>query len=100
MTTTALAQALLRDAAALLEAYQARTWTPAPAEREFAEDLARSRWTGTSFREALRDVPPAVRSGRLIDILEPAAAVLDQGAAADDTVLQLRVLVDALTAAP
>jgi hypothetical protein len=48
----------------------------------------------------LRDVPPAVRFGRLIDVREPAAEVLDQGVAAEDTVLQLRVLVEALTAAP
>jgi hypothetical protein len=44
-------------------------------------------------------VPPGVRSGRLIDVLEPAVDVLDQ-AAIEDVVLQLRVLVDALTAAP
>ncbi|WP_329321633.1 hypothetical protein [Streptomyces sp. NBC_01262] len=101
MTTTALADALRRDAAALLEAYGNRTWTPAPEEHDLAEGLARALWSGSAFRTALRDVPPAVRSGRLIDVLEPAAAVLDDGAAdQEDTVLQLRVLVDALTAAP
>ncbi|WP_169317020.1 hypothetical protein [Actinacidiphila oryziradicis] len=46
-----------------------------------------------------REVPAAVRSGRLIDVLEPAVTVLDD-AAAGDTVVQLRVLIDALTAAP
>jgi hypothetical protein len=97
VTTTALAEALHRDAAALLEAYQAGTWAPASEERELAEGLARSGWSDVLFRAALRDAPPAVRSGRLIDVLEPAITVLKQ-AAAEDTVLQLRLLVDALTA--
>jgi len=100
VTTTALADALRHDAAALLEAYRSRTWMPAPEEHDLAEGLARARWSGASFRAALRDVPPAVRSGRLFDVLEPAAVVLDDGTAAEDTVLQLRVLVDALAAAP
>ena len=97
--TTALADAIRHDAAALLDAYRTRTWTPAPEEHAFAEALARARWSGASFRAAFREVPAAVRSGRLIDALEPAAAVLDDGAAGEDTVLQLRVLVDALAAA-
>jgi hypothetical protein len=99
VTTTALARALHRDAAALLAAYRTRTWTPAPEEHELAESLARARWSGACFRAALREARPAVRSGRLIDVLEPAVTVLDDDAAAD-TVLQLRVLIDALTAAP
>ncbi|WP_405717363.1 hypothetical protein OG607_00705 [Streptomyces sp. NBC_01537] len=100
MTTTALADALRHDAVALLEAYRTRAWVPALEEHDPAEGLARARWSGASFRAALRDAPPAVRSGRLIDVLEPAAVVLDDGTAAEDTVLQLRVLVDALTSAP
>jgi hypothetical protein len=61
----------------------------------------RGRWDGAFFRAALRDVVPAVRSGRLMDVLEPAVDVFDQAAAVPaDVVLQLRVLVDALTAEP
>ncbi|WP_405737490.1 hypothetical protein OG607_00715 [Streptomyces sp. NBC_01537] len=50
----------------------------------------------------LRDIPPAVRSGRLIGVLLRAADVFDQadGGVPAETVLHLRVLVDALTAAP
>jgi hypothetical protein len=93
-------EALHRDAAMLLEAYRAGTWVPDLAKRELAEDLARSRWDAMFFRAALREVAPAVRSGRLITILEPAAKVWDQAAndVGGDVVVQLRVLVDALTA--
>jgi hypothetical protein len=50
----------------------------------------------------LRELPPAVRSGRLIGVLLPAADVFGQadGDVPAETVLNLRVLVDALTAAP
>ncbi|WP_329309676.1 hypothetical protein [Streptomyces sp. NBC_01262] len=43
---------------------------------------------------------PAVRSGRLVDVFEPAAEIWDRPAVDRDVVLQLRMLVDALTAAP
>ncbi|WP_172639407.1 hypothetical protein [Streptomyces tailanensis] len=42
-------------------------------------------------------MPLAVRSGRLIDVLAPAAEVLDRADADQDVVRQLRVLVDAIT---
>lgn len=54
-------------------------------------------WTGPFFRASLRDVPSAVRSGRLIDVLAPAAEVLDQADVDQDVVHQLRVLIDAIT---
>ena len=101
MTTTALTEALHRDAAVLLAAYRSGTWVPAPAEVELAEGLARGRWEASFFCAVLRDVAPAVRSGRLIDVLEPAAVAFDQAASAPaDIVLQLPVLVDTLTAEP
>ena len=103
MTTIALAEALCRDAAALLEAYQAGIWTPDAAEVELAEGLARGRWDGPFFRAALREVPPAARHGRLIEVLELAVEVLDQADLdgwLQAVVLQLRVLVDALATAP
>jgi hypothetical protein len=62
VTTTALAEALRRDAAALLEAYRAGTWTPEPEEHELAEGLAHGRWDGPFFRAVLRDVASAIRS--------------------------------------
>jgi hypothetical protein len=99
VTMLALTEALRRDALVLLQAYQAGTWVPAPQEREFAEDLARGRWEAPYLRAALREVPPAVRSGRLIDVLAPAAEAFDRTGIDQDTVLRLRVLVDALTAA-
>lgn len=97
-----LAEALRCDAATLLKAYQSGTWVPTPEEHELAEDLARGHWDPQYFRTALREVPPAVRSGRLVDVLVPAAEVFDQTNAAvdEDVVLQLRALVDALTAYP
>jgi len=95
-----LAQALRRDAAVLLEAYRAGSWVPDAAERELAEGLARGRWDAHFLRAALREVPAPVRSGRLVDVLAPAADIVDQAVGAEDAVLQLRVLVDALTAAP
>ncbi|MFF0754551.1 hypothetical protein [Streptomyces sp. NPDC004267] len=97
MTMKVFAEALRRDAAALLEQYEAGRWAPEQAERELAEGLARGQWDGAFFRACLRDVPPTVRSGRLIDVLAPAADALDRGDVDRDVVLQLRVLVDALT---
>jgi hypothetical protein len=99
-TESALGEALRRDAAVLLESYRAGTWVPDPAERDLAEGLARSRWDAHVLRVALREVDPAVRAGRLIDVLAPAADIVDQAAGGEDVVLQLRVLVDALTAWP
>ncbi|WP_051950297.1 hypothetical protein [Actinacidiphila yeochonensis] len=99
-TTSALSEALCRDAAVLLESYRSGAWVPDPAERELAEGLARSRWDAHVLRAALREVPPTVRSGRLVDVLAPAADIVDQEPGVGDVVLQLRVLVDALTTWP
>jgi hypothetical protein len=99
-TTSALAEALRRDAAVLLESYRSGDWVPAPAERKLAEGLARSRWDAHVLRAALRDAAPGVRAGRLVGVLAPAAGIIDQEPGADDAVLQLRVLVDALTTWP
>ncbi|MGP3991570.1 hypothetical protein [Streptomyces sp. 3N207] len=97
MTTNSLADALRRDRAALLEAYDSGLWAPRSAERELAEDLARSPWNGTVFRASLRHLPPTVRSGRLIEVLAPAAEVLDQADVDQELVLRLRVLLDTLS---
>jgi hypothetical protein len=99
-TTSALGEAVRRDAAVLLESYRAGTWVPVPAERDFAEALARARWDAHFLRAALREMPPEVRAGRLINVLAPTADIVDQEPGAEDAVLQLRVLVDALTAWP
>ncbi|MCQ4084369.1 hypothetical protein NGB36_28255 [Streptomyces sp. RB6PN25] len=102
MIITPLAEALRRDAAVLLDAYRTHRWVPQPGERELADELARGRWDAQFLRAALRKVPPDARGGRLIDVLEPATEVFDQ--AADKVpaavMLQLRVLVDALTTTP
>lgn len=100
MTTSVVAKALRQDAAVLLEEYRARQWVPDPAEHELAKQVARSHWDAHFLRAALREVPAAVRAGRLADVLAPAADVVGQEADAEDAVLQLRVLVDALTARP
>jgi hypothetical protein len=99
-TTSALGAALRRDAAVLLESYRSGDWVPDPAERELAEGLAHGRWDAHFLRAALREAAPGVRAGRLVDVLAPAADIVDQGQGAEDVVLQLRVLVDALTARP
>ena len=99
-TTSALAEALRRDAAVLLESYRAGTWVPDPAERELAEGLARSRWDAHVLRAALREATPGVQGGPLVDVLASAADIVDQEPGAGDAVLQLRVLVDALTTWP
>jgi len=72
VTTNVLAAALTRDAAALLQAYEAGQWVPEQAERELAEGLALGQWSGPFFRALLREVPPTVRSSQLIDVLAPA----------------------------
>jgi hypothetical protein len=41
-----------------------------------------------------------VQAGRLADVLAPAADIVDQADGAETAVLQLRVLVDTLTAPP
>jgi hypothetical protein len=92
-----LCAAVRQDAVALLAAYEAGRWVPEDAERELAEGLAMRQWTGPSFRASLRDVPLAVRSGRLIDVLAPATEVLDQADVDQDVVRQLRILIDAIT---
>ncbi|GAB2628272.1 hypothetical protein GCM10027168_70020 [Streptomyces capparidis] len=97
------ARALRRDAAVLLEDLEAGRWVPSEAERDFAEGLARLPWDGPHYRAALSQVPDAVRSSRLLDVLAPAVDVLDQAAAADidqALVVRLRLLVDALAPAP
>ncbi|MEV2235814.1 hypothetical protein AB0H69_45695 [Streptomyces phaeochromogenes] len=97
VTTIALADAVLRDAARLLQAYEAGQWVPEPAERELAEGLALGQWSGSFLRAALRDIPPTVQSGRLIDVLAPACEVLDQADVDEHLARRLRVLIDALT---
>lgn len=62
--------------------------------------LARSRWDAHVLRAAFREPAPGVRGGRLVDVVAPAADVVDQEPGAGDAVLQLRVLVDALTTWP
>jgi hypothetical protein len=44
VTTVSLADAVRRDAAALLDAHRAGTWTPTAAEQDLAENLARAHW--------------------------------------------------------
>jgi hypothetical protein len=97
VTTIVPADAVRHGAAALLQAYVAGQWVPEQAERELAEDLAMGQWSGPYFRACLREVPAAVRSGRLIDVLAPAVEVLDQADVDEDVVRQLRVLIDAIT---
>ncbi|SEO98194.1 hypothetical protein SAMN05216267_106414 [Actinacidiphila rubida] len=84
----------------LLESYRSGTWVPDPAERTLAEGLARSRWDAHVLRAVLREATPGVRAGRLVDVLAPATDVVGQAPGTDDVVLQLRVLVDALTTWP
>ncbi|MGK5546678.1 hypothetical protein ACSNOH_18390 [Streptomyces sp. URMC 127] len=62
------------DVTALLAQYTARAWEPTPAERAFAEDLARAQTSAAWLRSGLREAPP----GRLADVLVPAAAVLER----------------------
>lgn len=90
-----MAAALHSDTANLLKDYQDGTWVPTPAEQELASALARAHWDEHLLPTALRDVPQALRSGRLIDVLAPAA---DHFSAAGPHGLapQLRLLIDAL----
>ncbi|MFD9286341.1 hypothetical protein ACFWD7_56170 [Streptomyces mirabilis] len=64
------------DARTLLEEYDGGG-SPSTGEPLLAEGLARAQWSGSAFRASLRDVPESVRAGRLIDVLDPAAAVLE-----------------------
>ncbi|NMI63129.1 hypothetical protein [Streptomyces sp. RLA2-12] len=74
VTTVSMTDALERDARTLLEEYDGGV--PEYGER-LAEGLARAQWSGSAFRAWLRDVPESVRAGRLIDVLDPAAVVLE-----------------------
>ncbi|GAB7036048.1 hypothetical protein AB0G35_24205 [Streptomyces sp. NPDC021749] len=100
MTITAMANALERDARALLAEYEDGTWRPTAGELLLAEGLARSPWDATTFRTALREPPDSARGGRLADVLDPARAVLDAGdpPGARPAFLALRQLVDAVAA--
>jgi hypothetical protein len=93
--------ALERDARALLAAYDDGSWRPTDDEFELAGALARTHWSGSAFRTALRDIPDSVRAGRLVEILDPATPVLEltDTSAAQPALLALRHLVDALAAA-
>jgi hypothetical protein len=52
-----------------------------PEERELAECLVRTRWSGALFRAAVHRMSPAVRSGRPVNVLGPTATILKQGTA-------------------
>ncbi|MFG2864712.1 hypothetical protein [Streptomyces sioyaensis] len=98
-----MTNALARDSAQLLDEYERRVWHPTMEEHALAEDLAHMHWCPGSFRAALREVHPAVRTGRLVDVLDPATTVLESreavgGGAADAAVLALRRLIDVLAA--
>ncbi|WP_406117710.1 hypothetical protein [Streptomyces sp. NBC_00989] len=98
MTTTALTDAVERDALVLLAAYEGGNWFPADGEHALAGDLARVRWNGSAFRAALRDLPASVRAGHLVAVLDPAATVLEavDASGARNIVQALRQLLDAL----
>ncbi|MFD8078215.1 hypothetical protein ACFV3E_36810 [Streptomyces sp. NPDC059718] len=101
MPTTSAPDSLDAAAAGLLQDYHAGTWLPTDDERGLADGLARTRWSEHSLRAGLRGASPAVTDGRLGDVLDLAVQVLAQtpAAATDGTLLQVRVLVDALTSA-
>lgn len=87
----------------LLEEYQAGAWVPTPEEQDFADDLARVPWNTHLLRAGLRELPCAVRDGRLVSVLDPAVQLMDltdADAGVDDALLRLWVLIDVLTAAP
>lgn len=93
-----MAEAIERDAHALLETYDSGAWRPAADELALAGSLARTRWSGTAFRAALREASPAVREGALVDVLDPATAFLEltDTSKGRSALLALRQLVDAL----
>ncbi|MEU1623135.1 hypothetical protein ABZ479_38330 [Streptomyces sp. NPDC005722] len=101
MPTTPAPDSLDSAAAGLLHDYRAGTWLPTDQERDLADGLARTRWSEHSLRAGLRGASPAVAGGRLGGVLDQAVQVLAEtpAAATDDTLLQVRVLVDALTSA-
>ncbi len=82
-----------------MEKYQAGTWVPTPEELRLADGLARVRWSPHSFRAGLRELPPAVREGHLVGVLDLAVQALEEtGVDADGARLSLHVLLDALAA--
>lgn len=98
MTTTAMIEALKRDAHTLLAEYDAGSWRPTTGERLIAEGLARSHWVGNAFRATLRNAADDVMDGRLITVLAPATPLLEAVdiSSARSALLALRQLVDAL----
>ncbi|MET9879128.1 hypothetical protein ABZZ36_31515 [Actinacidiphila glaucinigra] len=101
MPRTPAPDSLDSAAAGLLHDYRTGTWFPTVQECDLADGLARTRWSEHSLRAGLRSASPVVADGRLGAVLDQAVQVLAQTpeAATDDTLLQVRVLVDALTSA-
>ncbi|POX36888.1 hypothetical protein C3486_31135 [Streptomyces sp. Ru73] len=92
---------LNRGAAALRTAFATGQWVPLPAEHRFAEALRRARWTESSVRDLLRRADPALRTGRLVPLLQDAlTVVLAHAPAGDVSLREVRRLIDALAAAP
>ncbi|MGI5255615.1 hypothetical protein [Actinacidiphila glaucinigra] len=100
MPTTPASEPLDTAAAGLLHHYHPGTWLPTDQERDLADGLAHARWSEHSLPASLRSAPPAVADGHLGGVLDQAVQVLAKTpAATDGTLLQVRVLVDALTCA-
>ncbi|MFF4403813.1 hypothetical protein [Streptomyces sp. NPDC001404] len=96
---------LSRETVALLDAYRAGDWEPTPEEACLAEELARGHWTAAWFRSGLRQADRTVVQGRLVKLLDPAAAVLEEpniavSEEAEVALLQLRVLMDSIAPSP
>ncbi|MER5781251.1 hypothetical protein ABT104_05910 [Streptomyces mobaraensis] len=85
------------EVTALLAQYTTRAWEPTPAERAFAENLARAQASPVWLRVGLREAPP----GRLAEVLVPAAVVLErESQPPEDVVLAVRRLLDAVAPPP
>ncbi|SNT44539.1 hypothetical protein [Actinacidiphila glaucinigra] len=100
MRTTAVPADLLGSATAgLLDDFRTGVWQPSVEERDLADGLAPIRWSEESLRASLRDLPQAVADGRLCTLFVLVVQVIAPapGAASDGTLLQVRVLIDALT---
>ncbi|SNT58377.1 hypothetical protein SAMN05216252_1491 [Actinacidiphila glaucinigra] len=93
------ADSLESAAAELLDDFRTGVWHPSVEERGLADGLAHIRWSEDSLRASLRDLPQAAADGRLCALLALVAQAIAEApeAASDGTLLQVRVLIDALT---
>ncbi|MFI9029488.1 hypothetical protein [Streptomyces sp. NPDC053560] len=89
---------LNRGATALRADFAAGQWVPLPEEHRFAESLNGCHWTESAVRALLHRAAPALRTGRLVPLLQDAlTVVLAHVPHTDVSLREVRRLITTLT---